>query len=992
MTRGSYGSPDNLLSGWRSEAKPQEVTEYTRIFGDLLCVRAGALPHPDNKLSGLPSQITPLKMKTLSYLFLAAFLLLPARAADTPILFSAGEGGMGVATGDSLLLTLRPTLANAAWEFTSAKALPGADSLFPFEIASGGKIIDGDFQAKSADNGAEATWTFTAKNDVEFETLVVEADISLSHLVGGQWTADAATGTFPARFGGAQFFVGKVKSLKLDFPDHHTVSFAFPQPTLVVLQDDRQWGGSTFTLRIGRDHARMAAGETYTIAMNVTSPEGLAYSPDLPAFMKPVTLAANDKWVPLKEDDLDIVPGSALDFSGMGFTQGPVKERIVATPDGHFASVYLDMGVKRRFYGVNFCFDTSYLPKEEADRLLDRMVRLGYNAVRIHHYEAQLTSPTWQPNLNWDPAKVDQLDYLMAGCAKRGIYITTDLFVSRPISGKAIGLPQYDEAPDNRIAMDRYKILVLVNDAAFQDWCAFARKFLDRVNPYTGVRVADDPTVAWISLINEGPVSNAWGAARVMPEWTAAWNKWLAARFTSRDALVAALGSLEANEDLQKANIALPQYLNADTPRGRLAEVFVTATEKAAYERMRDFVRKDLKCPALLTNMNDAGPEVVPLAGVRADFDYVDNHFYVDHPRFLQKAWNLPSFCSNANPVAAGAPGGTSAATTRLYGKPFTLTEFDYAGPSRFRAVGGPLTGAMASLQDWDALWHFDYSGTSKFLFTPGPLSYFDLVSDPLAQAADRIGLLLFLRGDVAAAPDRLAMVFSPKELEQPAAKMSLAPLQAATWRTGVGGLVVGNDALNYPVPVTPVASNDPDSVTAALSKLKLSAEEGAPIRSDTGEITLAPTDGVLTIDTPRSAGGFANAGKAIDASKAGVRIDGVTTDATIFVNSLDSAPIRNSKRLLVTHLTDLQDTGAKFGEGARQTLQARGGVPHLVLDGAATVHVALDDPSAYTVWALATNGKRLEKIDAKTDGGQLTFTASVRGADGARMLYEIAR
>ena len=27
----------------------------TRTFpGDLLCVRAGALPHPDNKLSGLP--------------------------------------------------------------------------------------------------------------------------------------------------------------------------------------------------------------------------------------------------------------------------------------------------------------------------------------------------------------------------------------------------------------------------------------------------------------------------------------------------------------------------------------------------------------------------------------------------------------------------------------------------------------------------------------------------------------------------------------------------------------------------------------------------------------------------------------------------------------------------------------------------------------------------------------------------------------------------
>jgi len=50
-----WGGPDNLLSGWRSEAKPQEVTGGEReILGDLLCVRAKALPHPDNKLSGPP--------------------------------------------------------------------------------------------------------------------------------------------------------------------------------------------------------------------------------------------------------------------------------------------------------------------------------------------------------------------------------------------------------------------------------------------------------------------------------------------------------------------------------------------------------------------------------------------------------------------------------------------------------------------------------------------------------------------------------------------------------------------------------------------------------------------------------------------------------------------------------------------------------------------------------------------------------------------------
>jgi hypothetical protein len=287
----------------------------------------------------------------------------------------------------------------------------------------------------------------------------------------------------------------------------------------------------------------------------------------------------------------------------------------------------------------------------------------------------------------------------------------------------------------------------------------------------------------------------------------------------------------------------------------------------------------------------------------------------------------------------------------------------------------------MASLQDWDGLWHFDYGADSHFLFRPGKMSYFDLVSDPLMQAADRLGVLLFLRGDVAVARSRIAMVLPESLLNAPREHASLSPLQDLVWESRVGGLIQPAGA---PVPADYLVLLHPgDKVEASTEK---------PIRSETGEIGIDPANAVLTIDTPRSAGGFANAGKSIDAAKAGVRIDGVTTDATVFVNSLDGAPIRSSKRLLVTHLTDLQNTGAQFGERARQTLQAWGGPPHLVLDGAATVHVALDDPSAYTVWALATSGKRLEKIDAKTDGGQLTFTASVRGADGARMLYEIAR
>ena len=909
-------------------------------------------------------------IKVFGFLLAAGFCVAqyPSWADDAPKLVGGEGGSLRLVGGEAVICTLAPTMADTAWSFARAESVPAtagaanSGTLFGFRI--GAENVEGDLRVASRDQTVDATWNFTAKNAVEFNALVVASEFTLPQLAGGQWTAGNATGTFPAQFTSVHLFGGEVSSLAIAFPDHRSLKFAFPQPTFVLLQDNRQWGTSTFTVRIGRSFGKMTAGESYSLAMSLTTADGLGYSHELPDFMKPVTLKADDQWVPLA-DDLDIVPGSALDLSSMGFTDGPcgAKGRIVATPDGHF--VCADQPDKpKRFYGVNLCFEASYNSKDEVDRLLDRLVRLGYNAVRIHHYEALLTG--WKPGFDWDPAKVDQLDYLMAGCAKRGIWITTDLFVSRPVSFRQIGLPG-----DGNVPMEAYKILVPVREAAYQDWCTFARKFLDRVNPYTGKRIADDPALAWISLINEGPVADRWDGARAIPEWTAAWNRWLAARYATRDQLAAAIGDLAANEDPKQGTVAMPQYLNTATPRGCVAEVFAAATETATYERMRDFLRNDLKCPALLTNMNNSGPGVMPLEETRSGYDYVDEHFYVDHPQFLEKDWRLPSYCSNANPIAAGAPGTSAIATVRLFNKPFTVTEFNYAGPSRFRGVGGVLTGAMAGLQGWDGLWRFDYAGDDKNIFTPGPMHYFDCVRDPLNQASDRLAVLLFLRGDVAMAPGKAETFLTRKALEDPSAGPGLSPLQAAVWRTRVGGLVVDDPAHvgNMPAPTQP----------------------GDAIRSETSEISIDPAASVLTIDTPKSAGGYADAGKAIDSPKAGVHIDGLTIGATVFVSSLDDAPIKTSKRLLVTHLTDLQNTGARFGEAAHQTLLDWGGLPHLVRDGAATVHVALADPAAYSVWALSMGGTRLEKVETKVDAGQLVFTASVRGPNGARMLYEIA-
>ena len=132
----------------------------------------------------------------------------------------------------------------------------------------------------------------------------------------------------------------------------------------------------------------------------------------------------------------------------------------------------------------------------------------------------------------------------------------------------------------------------------------------------------------------------------------------------------------------------------------------------------------------------------------------------------------------------------------------------------------------------------------------------------------------------------------------------------------------------------------------------------------ETGEITIDGPRDRLALDTPRTAGGFAPAGESIHTAH-GVQISVQDTDATIWVSSLDSQPIVDSRRLLVTHLTDLQNTEIRYAERARQTLLDWGKLPHLVRAGKAEVRLQLRDPQTYRVWALSTSGQRLAESPA---------------------------
>jgi hypothetical protein len=469
----------------------------------------------------------------------------------------------------------------------------------------------------------------------------------------------------------------------------------------------------------------------------------------------------------------------------------------------------------------------------------------------------------------------------------------------------------------------------------------------------------------FIAMVNEGSIGYAMKEARETPQMQAAWLAWLKEK-RAKDPAFAEIPD------------AMPTSMSGQA--GSAVALFIADTEAKTVARMKTFLRDEIGCRALVSNYN-CGSHYVPLQPVRQTvYDYVDDHFYVDHPSFLEKRWSLPSRCGNENPLRTGCRTPCGVAFTRLADKPFTVSEFNFSAPGMFRGVGGILTGAMGALQDWSAIWRFAYSHRlENMLDGQGAMSYFDVSTDPLAQASERASICLFLRGDLAPATEKVAIALPPGEVGGLKANVTRTSPEwsAAAWHARVA--THGADAAASGWRLVPFGEAYASNAAAVF----------APLTNAVGALAMDQGRGAFTITTARTVGGFAESGE-VRAGPLTFTVSGAP--ATVWVSALDSEPVATSARLLLTHLTDVQNTDVKYAERARKTLLSAGKLPHLVRTGQAEVALSLKSSEACAVYALATNGRRLEKLASKVEGGSLRFTASVAGADGARMLYEIVR
>lgn len=682
---------------------------------------------------------------------------------------------------------------------------------------------------------------------------------------------------------------------------------------------------------------------------------------------KPLVIEESKEWKPLAFDK-EVEPGSILDFHP--FLDAPAgKYGALVTRNGR---LYFEKKPEKRvrLLGTNLVFAANFLERPLAEKLAKRLASQGYNTVRIHHYDNLLLNPKPSSSYDINAEQLDRLDYLVACCKKEGLYITIDLYTSRPFPAGEI-----DEikVPITQGA----KAAIALSPSLFKAWKQFASLLLNHKNPYTGFTYAQEPALVGINPLNENVLSVFW----------------------NNDPNVAEFFQRKFTEHLKSIGKENPTA----EERSLLYAKFLSDLQIKSQQEVRDFLRKEIGTKALLTDISHR--EYKPLTIAREPLDYVDVHRYWDHPGFVGAQWRLPFLYTCEPALAQLAKTPREVFPARLPGHPFMMTEFQFCYPNPYRAEAAPIMGAYAALQDWDGLCRFDYGGSAAHLDTVTPIHAFSTVNDPIHILGERLISLLFVREDVKPSSNLVLYHIDPEKTFANA--------------DGIGsfgndfnkiGLITGLGSTSLTKPVAPgktiLATVEPKGTTPSQNtftespellndlvkagRLPAASVNGNTFRSDTGEILLDGDKASLSVVTPNTEAFMVTKPGSIGGTIAQVQATG---SAMISVSAMDGQPLALSQRLLILHLTDVQNSGIKFRTKDGKILEDWGKAPQLVRVQTDTLSLKLRAPDkgrAYTLWALSVSGKRLWKVPIQTDANGLTCKLETFSKDGVTLAYEL--
>ncbi|RRK01949.1 hypothetical protein Ga0100230_001610 [Opitutaceae bacterium TAV3] len=424
------------------------------------------------------------------------------------------------------------------------------------------------------------------------------------------------------------------------------------------------------------------------------------------------TAAPGPDWAPY-DHKLDIAPGSIFDRAALIDAPAGKYGPLTITPSGQFEYANRP-GQRVRFYGVNLCFDANFPTHAQADALADRLARSGHNAVRLHHYDRELVNQQKRHSVSshdLDPAQLDRIDYLFAALKK-----------TRPPH-------QHRHALDAQLFPRRDPGPRPAHRNGNQTPRPHLRNRLRRLGCLCP-KTPHPPKPPHRPHLGRRPRPHRHLHAQ---------RRHLLRRHQPPLAPQTPCPLPKSLRTLEKpTNAPLPPPPPPPPSDDAQFNRFLLETKIASDARMAAYLR-GLGTRALLTGDNHKTTELQTL--VREHFDVVDFHDYWNHPNFKKnRHWQTPVTLTHQSNLKGSVYLPRNMMPVRVFGKPFTVTEFNYVWPNAARAEGPLLMSGYAALQDWDGLYNFDYATDEASAWRDNtaptrPGRIFSLATDPSASS-----------------------------------------------------------------------------------------------------------------------------------------------------------------------------------------------------------------------------------------------------------------
>ncbi|PAW79498.1 MAG: hypothetical protein B9S32_02870 [Verrucomicrobia bacterium Tous-C9LFEB] len=709
------------------------------------------------------------------------------------------------------------------------------------------------------------------------------------------------------------------------------------------------------------------------------------------------TVTANEEWRPyqINNDNIDIVPGSALDFSTLFPSGGEAGKDgfLKINEKGQFVFEKAPNQPVKFFCDMPQMIFLHTLTPEKIERFADQVARGGYNIYRTQFLDYALMHLSTEDHV-FNPKHLDAWDRFAAALKKRGIYLQLDITTSW---ASFYATPNHwnQDAHNKRLRSRMY-----YDPTAREHWKKGVKLLLEHVNPYTGVALKDEPQVAIVQMRNEAGIDFLMGTKEDSdPDIINPFRAWLKKKYGTTEGLRKAWSRKDGDaliSDLPRSQtietVPLPPRSSSKASTRDLMW-FYTEIERETYQWMAATVREiGVKVP--LTEYNNGGSLQVALS--RDIVQVSDNHAYHDLPH--GDAREVGSTQDGNSSLTVGVSYFRYLASTRFWGRPFLCTEWGHVFWNAYRYEAGLTVPAYASLQGWEMLTHFGVRDELEVK----PIIDCVISFDPPLKAAEYMSALFYRRGDVKTSPHKVEVIINPNLPDKPLALQNAmsSTLNRLSLVTGLGIHVEGmpdsaprasvaTDLTLLPDAGEKIISgsmdqrlggdNTPTAQQAGLiaqlrekgilSKDNETNPDKGIYESDTGEILLDQNKKQITVVTPYSQG-VALAQTGMEASLPGFRVKNNGAGVSVFLGALGQKPqpLAESHRLLFITATDALNNGMTFADEKRNKVLKIGALPILLRVAKVDAKILHQKPAQLKMWALGYSGKRMEEIPLKVE------------------------